>query len=214
MGLFYRACQRSAYALGRILWGIRVEGRENVPLAGPLLVTANHRSNLDPPLIGAILPREAAYAAKKELFAIAGVGTLIRALHAIPVDRSSFAPSTLRRFEEWLGSGGALIVFPEGTRSRTGDLGTAKAGVGLILTRSPVPVLPVSIEGTEAPIRNLFRRGRVRVVIGRPYTLPEGLLTSSDERQRSSEVARFVLEAIRRLQGESASRSRGTERPD
>ncbi len=203
MGLFYRACQTSAYAFGRILWGVRVEGRENVPRTGPLLVTANHRSNLDPPLVGAVLPREAGYAAKKELFAIVGFGRLIRALHAIPVDRTSFAPSTLRRFDERLRSGGALIVFPEGTRSRTGRLGEAKAGVGLLLMRGPVPVLPVSIEGTEAPLRNLFRRGRVRVVFGRPYTLPEELLTSSGERERSKEAARYVLDAIRRLQDET-----------
>lgn len=203
MGLFYRVCQTSAFALARILWGIRVEGRENVPLEGPLLVTANHRSNLDPPLLGAVLPREAGYAAKKELFAVVGFGRLIRALHAIPVDRGSFAPSTLRRFETWLRGGGALIVFPEGTRSRTGKLGEAKAGVGLVLMRAPVTVLPVVIEGTEAPVRNVFRRGRVRVVFGRPYALPEGLLDSSGERERSKDVARFVLEAIRRLQDES-----------
>lgn len=213
MGLFYRACQVSAYALGRCLWGLKVEGRENVPRSGALLVTANHRSNLDPPVLGSALPREAGYAAKKELFAVPGLGLLIRALHAIPVDRGRLDRSTLRCFEERLGGGDALIVFPEGTRSRNGALGEAKAGVGLLLSRGSIPILPVWIEGTESPIRNVFRRGRVRIVFGRPYTLPERLLSSSNERERSKEIARFVLEAIGALRDEKASRSRETERP-
>jgi 1-acyl-sn-glycerol-3-phosphate acyltransferase len=179
---------------------VRVEGSENVPRGGALLVTANHRSVLDPPLLGAALPREVGYAAKRELFAVPVLATVIRALHAIPVDRSSLAPSTLRRFEEWLGNGGALVVFPEGTRSKDGKLGEAKVGVGLMVTRLSVPVLPVWIEGTESPIRNVFRRGRVRVIFGHPYTLPNDAPDSSMERERSKKAARIVMEAIRGLE--------------
>ncbi len=203
MGLFYRVCQSSGLALCWLLWGIRVEGRERVPIEGALLVTANHRSVLDPPIVGATLPREAGYAAKRELFKVPGLAAIIRGFHAIPVDRTNLAPSTLRRFEDWLKRGNALVVFPEGTRSKDGRLGEPKVGVGMMLTRLSVPVIPVWIEGTESPIRNMFRRGRVRVVFGRPYTLPDDRIGSSAERERFREAARIVLDAIRQLGGES-----------
>ncbi|HET9885947.1 MAG TPA: lysophospholipid acyltransferase family protein, partial [bacterium] len=150
MGLFYRVCQLSALAACHALWDLRVEGRENVPRTGPLLVTANHQSYLDPAVLAAVFPREVGFAAKQELFKIFGFGRLIRALHAIPVDRSSIAPSTLRRFEDWVRGGGALVVFPEGTRSKDGNLGTAKTGAGLMLARFGAPVLPVYLEGTNS----------------------------------------------------------------
>jgi 1-acyl-sn-glycerol-3-phosphate acyltransferase len=170
-------------------------------------VTANHRSNLDPALLGATLPREAGYAAKQELFRVVGLGPLIRALHAIPVDRQSIAPSTLRRFEEWVRQGNALVVFPEGTRSKDGNLGRARAGVGMMLARFSVPVLPVYIEGTESALRNVFRRGRVRVVFGHPYTLPSGFFSSSGEREIFRQASALVMNEIRKLQDESITRA-------
>jgi 1-acyl-sn-glycerol-3-phosphate acyltransferase len=213
VGLFYQVCKRSGSVLIQLLWGMRVEGRERVPRDGALLVTANHRSVLDPPFLGAALPREAGFAAKRELFEVPGLGALIGALHAIPVDRSNLAPSTMRRFEKWLERGNALVVFPEGTRSKDGRLGEARVGVGMMLVRLSVPVLPVWIEGTETPFRNLFRRGRVRVVFGSPYALPSEVVPMSTERERFRDAARIVLDAIRRLGDEKGSRSRETEHP-
>jgi 1-acyl-sn-glycerol-3-phosphate acyltransferase len=161
-----------------------------------------------------VLPREAGFAAKQELFKIAGFGQLIRALHAIPVDRSSIAPSTLRRFEDWIRRGMALIVFPEGTRSKDGNLGRAKTGVGMLAVKFAVPILPVYLEGTESALRNVFRRGRVRVVFGRPYTLPSGRNGSANERQAFQEAADAVINAIRELREEANSAKRGTDLPD
>jgi 1-acyl-sn-glycerol-3-phosphate acyltransferase len=214
VGLFYRVCQCSALAVIRTLWDVRIEGRENVPRTGSLLVTANHRSYLDPALLGAVVPREVGFAAKKELFKIPGFGRLIRALNAVPVDRSSIAPSTLRRFEDWVRGGNALLVFPEGTRSKDGNLGTAKTGVGMMMTKFSVPVLPVYLEGTESAFRNVFRRGRVRVVFGQPYTLPSGRAGSSSEREAFREAADVVMNAIRELRDETVAAKRGTDLPD
>lgn len=214
MGLFYRVCQSSALAVSHALWDLRVEGSENVPRTGPLLVTANHCSYLDPVFLGALLPREAGFAAKQELFKVFGLGRLIRALNSIPVDRSSIAPSTLRRFEDWVRSGKALIVFPEGTRSRDGNLKAAKTGVGMMVAKFSVPVLPVYLEGTDSAFRNVFRRGRVRVVFGQPYTLPSGLTGSSNEREAFREAAQIVMNAIRALRDGADRSSRGTDLPD
>jgi len=214
VGLFYRVCQWSALAVSHAFWDLRVEGRENVPRTGSLLVTANHRSYLDPAILGAVLPREVGFAAKQELFKVFGLGRLIRALHAIPVDRSSIAPSTLRRFEDWVRGGGALVVFPEGTRSKDGSLGTAKTGVGMMLARFAVPVVPVYLEGTDSAFRKIFRRGRVRVIFGEPYTLPSGVAGSSNERETFREVAQIVMNEIRALRDAAARSSRGTDLPD
>jgi len=213
VGLFYRVCQSSAQVVSHALWDVRVEGRENVPRTGPLLVTANHRSNLDPAILAAVLPREAGFAAKQELFRVFGLGSLIRALNSIPVDRSNVAPSTLRRFGDWLGSGKALIVFPEGTRSKDGNLQTAKTGAGMMVAKFAVPVLPVYLEGTGSAVRKIFRRGRVRVIFGKPYTLPSGFAGSSYERETLREAARIVMDAIRALRDE-AERPWGTGLPD
>jgi 1-acyl-sn-glycerol-3-phosphate acyltransferase len=139
---------------------------------------------------------------------------LIRALNSVPVDRSSIAPSTLRRFEEWIRGGNALLVFPEGTRSKDGNLGTAKTGVGMMMTKFAVPVLPVYLEGTESAFRKVFRRGRVRVVFGRPYTLPSGRAGSSSEREAFREAADVVMNAIRELRDETVAAKRGTDLPD
>jgi 1-acyl-sn-glycerol-3-phosphate acyltransferase len=211
----YGICKLIARVLLRLLWGIRVEGRDNIPSSGPLVVTSNHRSRLDPPLLGAVLPREAAYAAKKELFGVPGLGSLIRSLNAIPVDRANLSVTTLRAFEKWLREGRVLIFFPEGTRSKDGRLGRAKIGVGMMLARQDVPVLPAYIEGTGSVLKNIFRWGRVRVTFGRPYTLPaEAWLTTGRSRDGYRRIADLVMTRIRELAGEQEAEERGTDVPE
>jgi 1-acyl-sn-glycerol-3-phosphate acyltransferase len=185
--------------VGRLLWGIRVEGRENIPRSGPLLITSNHLSLLDPPLLGATIPREAGFVAKRELFAVPGLGGLIRSLNAMPLDRSRLSREEIRRFGQCLERGLCLVLFPEGTRSRDGTLGKGKIGVGLLLAERPVAILPTIVEGTDSPIRNLFRRGRVRVVFGRPYTLPKREPGARKGREDYRRIADSVMDEIRQL---------------
>jgi 1-acyl-sn-glycerol-3-phosphate acyltransferase len=202
---WYRLCRFLAGTLARLLWGIEVRGAEHVPRAGPLLVTSNHLSSLDPPLIGAFIPREVGFVAKEELFRVPVLGALIRSLNAMPLDRRRLSVEAMDRFGSHLERGGALVYFPEGTRSRTGELGAAKAGVGVLLSRHPVPVLPVRISGTDSLVRSLLRRGRIRVVFGRPYTLPKGEGSAASEREDFRRIAEAVLERIRGLDGSDAS---------
>ena len=208
----YGICKLIARVLLRLLWGIRVVGLENIPSSGPVVVTSNHRSRLDPPLLGAVVPREAAYAAKKELFAVPGLGRLIRSLNAIPVNRANLSVTTLRQFEKWLRSGRVLIFFPEGTRSKDGRLGRAKIGVGMMLARQDVPVLPVFIEGTGSVLRNIFRWGRVRVTFGRPYTLPaETWQSEARTREDYRKIADLVMARIRELAEDAEGLERETD---
>lgn len=210
---WYRFCRLAAYGLARLLWGLRVEGRENIPASGPVLVTSNHIANLDPPILGCALPREGGFAAKKELFAVPGLGWLIASLNAIPVDRARLSLGTLRTLGTHLESGKALVFFPEGTRSRDGNLGKPRVGVGMLLTRYPVTVLPACVEGTESPIRNLFRRGRMRVVFGVPYALPEEDRSPEERREAYRRIAEAVMDRIRGLKKGAAPFDRETGVP-
>jgi 1-acyl-sn-glycerol-3-phosphate acyltransferase len=211
----YGFCKLIIRALLRLLWDVRVAGRENVPAEGALVVTANHRSRLDPPLIGAALPRAAAYAAKKELFSVPGLGWLLPRVNAIPVDRANLSVSTLRAIEKWLSGGGALVFFPEGTRSKDGRLGKAKIGVGMMLARQDVSVLPAYIEGTGSVLRDIFRWGRVRVTFGRPYMLPtEGSDAANRSRAHYRRIADVVMARIDELAGDAETEVRETDTPE
>ena len=200
----YRFSVASTRGLARLLWGLRLEGVENIPPTGAVLLTSNHVSQLDPPLVGSFVPREVGFAAKRELFGVPGLGRLIRALNAIPVDRSNLTRGTLRAFARWLGQEKVLIYFPEGTRSRDGRLRRPKVGVGMLLEHCPVTVVPARICGTDALLKNLFRRGRVRVVFGRPYTLPQEDGPGEEERREQyRRTADAVMDRIRELAPES-----------
>ncbi len=199
MSLWYRFCRSLVFALGRTLWGLRLEGRENVPATGPLLVTSNHISLLDPPILGCVFPREVGFVAKRELFEVRGLGALIRSLNAIPVDRARLTVTTLRALERFFSAEKALVYFPEGTRSKSGRLGNPKVGIGMVLDRFPVTIVPVHIEGTNSLLRCLFRRERMRVTVGRPYSLPREEGATSERRERYRRTAEAVMDRIRRL---------------
>lgn len=157
---------------------ITVEGTENLPQDGPLIVTPNHLSNADPPLIaGWVAPalgRRPRFLAKEALF-VPGFGRLLRWQGAIPVKAGGSDPETYRVAKKLLDQGEVLIIFPEGTRNPDGVIGRALPGAALLATRTGVPVLPVGISGTDrflGPGSPLPKIGsRVRVRIGRPYTL-------------------------------------------
>lgn len=149
----------------------RIFGRDNVPPTGPVILAANHASYLDPPLIGSALPREINYLARESLFRFPIVGAVLRSWNCVPVDRDGGGAAGLRAILDRLLAGGAVIVFPEGTRSRDGKLQPARAGLGLMVIKSTAPVVPVRVVGTfEAYGRHhkLPRPHEVRVSFGTP----------------------------------------------
>ena len=125
-----------------------VYNRERVPISGPVILAANHASFLDPPLVGCPLPREVNYLARDTLFRLPGVGAYLRALRAVPVDREGGGGAGLKAILDRLQMGGAILLFPEGTRSRDGNLQSAKAGIGLTVIKSEAPVVPIRVFGT------------------------------------------------------------------
>jgi 1-acyl-sn-glycerol-3-phosphate acyltransferase len=200
----YRLAQVVLKAMGHLLFGYEVSGGENVPKDGAFLVAANHKSYLDPPLVGAGLPREICYFAKKELFRIPFIGSLIRTFGAIPVDRGGFDRRGLMMALDLVRSGQGLLVFPEGTRIRRPGFAEPKEGIGLLAVKSGAAVVPVLIRSTWEPRRSLFRRIPVRIDFGRPLDLPSAE-EGQPARAHYERITRAVMEAIRNMSpGEGA----------
>jgi glycerol-3-phosphate dehydrogenase (NAD(P)+) len=148
------------------------QGRQHVP-DGAVILAANHRSFLDPFVIGCCLRRPIYFVAKRELFGNRLQAWLLNCLGAFPVRRGESDEESVQTSLELLARGQAVVIFPEGTRIRSGSLGRPKRGVGRLALESGAPVVPIALTGTERTRRGwLIRPVKVRVRCGRPLTFP------------------------------------------
>jgi len=127
----------------------RYSGRAHVPRRGPVLVVSNHQSMLDPVLIGACTNRYLTFLARSTLFSVPVIGPLIRSLNAIPIDRN-MGKDGIQSVLERLAFGQAVLMFPEGERTHTGEVQPLKPGVSLLIKRVMCPIVPVGIAGCFA----------------------------------------------------------------
>lgn len=197
---FYRTTQFLLRVLGRTVWGVRATGREGIPLTGPLIVASTHESFLDPPVVGAYVPRHVWHMARRTLFFSGEKRSRFRTwlgglAGIIEVDRDGTGLGALRGAEEKLLAGGAVLIFPEGTRSQDGEVQDFRPGVGLLVKRTRARVLPVSVDGTRrvwprGRNRPRFGRGPVRLVYGEPMEFGE----TTDPKEIAAAVRRRILE--------------------
>ena len=152
------------------------QGREHARVRGGLLVAANHRSFLDPFVIGVSLPwrRAMNHVAKIELFEKRWQGWLLSRLGAFPIRRAEADEEAMKTARLVLERGGTVCIFPEGTRIRTGSLAAPKRGVGRLALETGAPVLPLAVLGTEQVRRGWrIRPRKVKIRAGRPMTFPQ-----------------------------------------
>jgi 1-acyl-sn-glycerol-3-phosphate acyltransferase len=176
MGFWYRAGWSLFRAVFAVFFRWRVLDAGRVPDAGPVILASNHASFLDPPLVGAALPRMVVMLARRSLFRFPGFGRLLRLWHSVPVDLESGSAAALKTIVSRLAAGNAVLIFPEGARSFDGRFQPARAGLGLIVVKSAAPVVPVRIWGS----REAYGRGsffpsphRITVKFGKPLLFGE-----------------------------------------
>lgn len=196
---------RLGYTLSKVVaklgFRLRIYGRENLIEDGPAILASNHASYLDPPLVGVSCRKDIYFLARKSLFEKPVFGPIIAQLNTVPVDRDRGDVGAVRAMIKLLKSGNRVLVFPEGTRSKDGNLQPARAGVGLLIAKSLAPVVPVRVFGSYAA---LPRSGGIRfvpitVVIGKPLFFTKQDL-GTDERAAYQVLGDRVMAAIRALE--------------
>jgi len=155
-----------------MFWLKRI-GREHIPTQGGVILAPNHRSFLDPWVVGVCLRRPVYFVAKRELFEKRWMGWFLNSLGAFPIRRGEADQEAMETARILVERGNALLIFPEGTRIRRGSLGRPKSGAGRLALQTGAPVVPIAVVGTERARRGiLIRPCKVRVRCGRPLTFP------------------------------------------
>ena len=192
----------------KICFRIEVFGSSKIPEKGPVIIASNHASVLDPILVATHVPRQLTFIAKEELFR-QPLKWYLETVGAEPIRRGSADRAPLRAGLRALARSEAIILFPEGTRSRTGALLPGKAGVGKLAMASHATVVPAWVGGSFAampPGARMFRPAKVRVAFGDPIPWEEwqGL---ADDRTGYQAVSDRVMREIFALSERCALRS-------
>ena len=173
----------AAWAVGRLtiqpavklVAPLQVYGTDRVPLTGGLVVAANHFSWIDPPALGAACPRTLYFMAKVEAHRVPGLGELMRAFGTFAVRRGESDRDAVRRMREIVREGGALGMFAEGTRQKSGVPGPVQPGAAMVAVNEEVPLIPAAIHGSQ--VWRLGNFAPVSIAWGEPMTfdgLPRG----------------------------------------
>lgn len=185
----YSFAKAFVYGVLKPIYRFEVIGRENFPSEGGVLLCSNHIDNLDPPVVGINAPRPVHFMAKEELFSVPVLGKLVPHLNAFPVKRGMSDREALRKGLGILKEGKVLGLFPEGTRSKTGQLGKGLAGAGFFALRSDAYVMPCAIIGPYKAFSKL------KVVYGKPIEMRE----LRERKASAEETTDVIMEEIRKL---------------
>lgn len=205
MKLLYRMGHAVCGTIARVAFQYRAFGLENLIEDGPAIIAANHQSYLDPPIVGITCRNELFYLARKTLFEKKLFGPLISNVNALPVDLSRGDISALRIVINLLKEGHRTLIFPEGTRSLTGQIQRARPGIGMIVAKTLAPVVPMRIFGSfEAwPKGGKIRLHPITVVVGKPLHFKKENFATSN-REVYQQISEQVLAAIAAIEIPSA----------
>ena len=184
--------------LGFLIYGtflhLRVEGQQNIPRRGGFIIASNHISYLDPPGVGVACPRRLSYMARHDLFSNPLFSWALRSIGCFPVKRGSADISALKEAIRRVNNGGGLLLFPEGTRQETPVVKEPEAGIGFLVAKLDVPVIPVYVRGTEKALprsARSIRPAKVSVCFGKQIQIERG--------KSYQEIATTVMSHIRAL---------------
>ncbi|MTT31259.1 1-acyl-sn-glycerol-3-phosphate acyltransferase [Terrilactibacillus sp. BCM23-1] len=181
------------HCLFRMVYRYEVVGVEHIPKDGGVLICSNHLSNFDPPLVGVSCPRDVSFLAKSEMFKFSLGRRILTKVHAFPIRRGAGDRHALKVAKKLLDEGHVLIMFPEGTRSKTGDFNPARPGVGFFALRTDAAVIPCYIKGNY----KLF--SRVKVYFGQPVDTSN----FKENKAKPIEVAKYIMTKIEDLKERS-----------
>lgn len=212
--MLYEVLNRVVPPVSKAVWRPHVEGLENVPTSGGVILASNHLSFIDSVVIPVLVPRKVVFIAKKDYFEGPGLKgrftkVWFESLGMLPVDRddAQAALDSLDTALEVLGRGEAFGIYPEGTRSRDGRLYRGRTGVAHLALTAGVPVIPVGLQGTQEiqPVgARLPRLAKVRVRFGAPLDFSSLPGTAPAGRLRR-EVTDTIMTNIAELSGQSVA---------
>jgi 1-acyl-sn-glycerol-3-phosphate acyltransferase len=187
--------------IARVAFQYRAYGQENIIEEGPAIMAVNHQSYLDPPLVGITCKNELYYLARKTLFEKKLLGPIISRVNALPVDLSRGDLAAFRSVMKLLQEGHRTVIFPEGTRSLTGQIQKARPGIGMIIARTLAPVVPMRIFGSfEAwPKGGKIRPHPITVVVGKPIRFKKDDFAAHN-REVYQKISEQVLAAVAALE--------------
>ena len=192
-GVPWKLAQVLVRVWSSVWFDLKVYGLDNVPRSGGALIVSNHQSYLDPALLGARLPRPMSYMGKSELFKNPALAWLFRSLGAFPVRQGAGDVRAIKETVNRLQEGRILNIFPEGSRTETGQIMPMEPGAALVVRKSGVPIIPVAIVGAYEAWpkgRKLFRPHPIRIVYGPPLDV-KGM--------KADPIIRLIDAAIRKL---------------
>lgn len=199
---FYKFCYLLAQTISRISFRLSVKGRKNIPLEGAFIAASNHIAYADPVVIGSIIKREIGFMAKAELFKTKFMRKLLAKVNAFPIHRGKSDIASFKTSINILSSlKMPLLVFPEGTRILTGELGQPKRGMAFIASQTKVPILPIYIENSDRLLQCALFMRRIKIRIGEliEYSEYKDLVSHSS---KYNEFSQFVMARIQLLKDE------------
>jgi 1-acyl-sn-glycerol-3-phosphate acyltransferase len=191
----------------KLFFRFKVYGKQNFPNGGAV-VASNHASYIDPPILGSGAPHAISYLARDSLFKNAFVSALYKKVGAIPIKRNAADVGSIRTILHALESGRKVVMFPEGTRSKDGQLQQPKAGIGYIICKAKIPVIPTFIYGSYKVLprhRALPHFSRIVVSFGKPLYFDD-IWSGKPSKEDYEHIGRVIMQKIAGLKSEIEQR--------